>query len=557
MAMSDPAEFLLTVRGLKVAYRTRDRTTEAVRGVDLDVRPGEVVALVGESGSGKSTIAHAIMGMLAPTAKIVAGTIGFDGEELTGLSERGYRDLRGHKLGWVPQDPMVALNPSHRIGRQVAEPLIIHGLASKIEAQAKAIDALVRVGLNHPEMRAEQFPHELSGGMRQRALIASALICGPSLIIADEPTTALDVTVQKLILDDIASLAASSGTAVLIITHDLAVAADRANRIVVLRHGLVVETGSASDVLENPQDAYTRLLLESAPSLSAGRRRHAVTDITVRPLSHPSSVASRPPLVSVEDVVKDFDIADAAGTRSSFRAVDHVSLSIAPGETLGLVGESGSGKSTLARIILGLVKPDSGGVSFDGRDLAELTAAQERGRRQRVQPIYQNPFSSLNPRLSVAEIVGEPLAGFGLGDRHWRRRRTFELLDQVGLPQAFSDRLPSELSGGQRQRVAIARALAPEPALVVCDEPVSALDVSIQAQVLDLLAALQHRHGLAYLFISHDLAVVRQVSDRVGVMKDGKILEMASADEVFHAPKHAYTRLLLDSIPGRKLAVAS
>ncbi|MCB4770443.1 ABC transporter ATP-binding protein [Ancylobacter sp. Lp-2] len=553
--MTDTSNLLLAVRGLKVAYRTRDRVIEAVRGVDIDVRRGEVVALVGESGSGKSTIAHAIMGMLPPAASITAGTVTFDGEDLTRLSERAYRRLRGQRLGWVPQDPMVALNPSHRVGRQVAEPLLIHRLASKAEAKTRAIEALGRVGLGQPEIRAEQFPHELSGGMRQRALIAGALICGPALIVADEPTTALDVTVQKRILDDIGALAASSGTAVLIITHDLAVAADRADRIVVLRHGTVMEEGDARDVLRNPQDAYTRLLLASAPSLSSGRRRHATSHPAagaVRPLPDP-----RPPLVAVENVTKDFAVSDAGGHRGTFRAVDGVSLAIAPGETLGLVGESGSGKSTLARIVLGLVQPTSGEAKFEGRALAGLSAAEERERRRQVQPVYQNPFSSLNPRLTVAEIVGEPLAGFRLGDREWRRRRTLELLDQVGLPHAFAERLPAELSGGQRQRVAIARALAPEPALVVCDEPVSALDVSIQAQVLDLLAELQHRHGLAYLFISHDLAVVRQVSDRVGVMKDGRIVELDTADEVFRAPKHPYTRLLLDSIPGRRLAEAS
>ncbi|MFK8250054.1 dipeptide ABC transporter ATP-binding protein [Ancylobacter terrae] len=556
--MTSESDILLSIRGLRVAYRTRDRVNEAVKGVDIEVRRGEVVALVGESGSGKSTIAHAVMGMLPATAAITAGEISFDGDALTRLSEKDYRRLRGHRLGWVPQDPMVALNPSHRIGRQVAEPLLIHRLAGKAEAKAKAVEALGRVGLNQPALRAEQFPHELSGGMRQRALIAGALICDPALIIADEPTTALDVTVQKRILDDIGVLAASFGTAVLIITHDLAVAADRADRIVVLRHGEVVEAGSAREVLGHPRDDYTKLLLASAPSLAAGRRRHAAaasgapTTGEVLPLA-----AARAPLVAVEGVSKDFTLGDAAGHRSTFRAVDGVSLAIAPGQTVGLVGESGSGKSTLARIILGLVAPTSGDVRFEGRPIGELSRTEERQRRRRVQPIYQNPYSSLNPRLSIAEIVGEPLAGFRLGDRGWRHRRTLELLDQVGLPQSFAERLPAELSGGQRQRVAIARALAPEPALVICDEPVSALDVSIQAQVLDLLAELQRRHGLAYLFISHDLAVVRQVSDSVGVMKDGRIVEFGSADQIFQRPQHAYTRLLLDSIPGRSLAEAS
>lgn len=553
--MTGESDILLSIRGLRVAYRTRDRLTEAIKGVDIEVRRGEVVALVGESGSGKSTIAHAVMGMLPPAAAITSGEIDFDGDALTRLSEKDYRRLRGRRLGWVPQDPMVALNPSHRIGRQVAEPLLIHSLARKAEAKARAVEALGRVGLNQPTLRAEQFPHELSGGMRQRALIAGALICDPTLIIADEPTTALDVTVQKRILDDIGALAASTGTAVLIITHDLAVAADRAHRIVVLRHGEVVETGTARDVLGNPRDAYTKLLLASAPSLAAGRRRHALPEpaATGEVVPLPTAV----PLVSLENVSKDFTLGDAAGHRSTFRAVDDVTLSIAPGQTIGLVGESGSGKSTLARIILGLVAPTSGKVRFEGRPIGELSRTEERQRRRRVQPIYQNPYSSLNPRLSIAEIVGEPLAGFRLGDRTWRRRRTLELLDQVGLPQSFAERLPAELSGGQRQRVAIARALAPEPALVICDEPVSALDVSIQAQVLDLLAELQHRHGLAYLFISHDLAVVRQVSDSVGVMKDGRIVEFGSADQIFHRPQHAYTRLLLDSIPGRSLAEAS
>ncbi len=547
---------ILALTDLAISYQGRGRTTKAVEGVTLSVNRGEIVALVGESGSGKSTIAHAIMGMLPPTAGIRAGAIQFDGRTITGLSESEYRRLRGRRLGWIPQDPMVALNPSQRVGRQVAEPLLIHGLASKTEARARAVDALDRAGLSRPALRATQFPHELSGGMRQRALIAGALICGPDLLIADEPTTALDVTVQKRILDDIAALVAASGTAVLLITHDLGVAADRADRIIVLRQGRIVEEGPTSQVLANPRQAYTRLLIDSAPGLSPRahlhKRRGGWRDDSVTSL-HAGAVT----IASVENVSKDYVVTDAKGRRETFRAVDAISLAVSQGETLGLVGESGSGKSTLLRMFLGLVKPTAGAALYEGRRLDQLSAAEERSRRQRVQPVYQNPYSSLNPRMTIAEIVGEHLAGFRLGDRRGQQRRVMELLDQVGLPQAFHDRFPVELSGGQRQRVAIARALAPEPRLLLCDEPVSALDVSIQAQILELLAELQRRHGLAYLFVSHDLAVVRQVSDRVAVMREGKLVEIGPADAVFRAPQHPYTQLLLDSIPGRRLAAAS
>jgi len=530
-------ETLLTIRGLEVAYRARGADIAAVRGIDLDVAPGEIVALVGESGSGKSTVARAILGMLSDNARITAGSIRFDGIETTTLDEAGARALRGHAIGWVPQDPMVTLNPLHRVGRQATEPLAIHRLVPRRHLRGRAVELLAKVGLSRPAQRARQFPHELSGGMRQRVLIAGALAAGPRLIIADEPTTALDVTVQQRILDDIQALAASSGTAVLIITHDLAVAADRADRVVVLRDGVVVEQGRAAEVLGRPRDPYTRLLIAAAPSLGAGRRRRGA------PAIHTGT-----PIVEVAGLGRDF-----TGTR----AVDDVGFAIAPGETLGLVGESGSGKSTVARLVLGLTRPSQGTVRFDGRDIGGLDATERRLFRQQAQMVYQGAYASLNPRMTIAEIVAEPLRGFRIGTAAEWRPRALRLLEDVGLDRRFVDRFPAELSGGQRQRVAIARALASRPRLIVCDEPVSALDVSVQAQILDLFADLQARYGLAYLFISHDLAVIRQVADQVGVMKDGRLVEYGAAADVFQRPQHDYTRLLLGAIPGSRAATAA
>ncbi len=530
-------ETLLTIRGLEVAYRARGTDIPAVRGIDFDVAPGEIVALVGESGSGKSTVARAILGMLSDNARITAGTIHFDGIETTALDEADARSLRGHAIGWVPQDPMVTLNPLHRVGRQATEALAIHRLSPRRDLRGRAVELLAKVGLSRPALRARQFPHELSGGMRQRVLIAGALAAEPRLIIADEPTTALDVTVQQRILDDIQALAASSGTAVLIITHDLAVAADRADRVVVLRDGVVVEQGRTAEVLGRPRDPYTRLLIAAAPSLAAGRRRQGAP-----------AIRTGTPIVEVSGLGRDF-----AGTR----AVDDVGFAIAPGETLGLVGESGSGKSTVARLVLGLTRPSQGAVRFDGRDIAGLDAAERRLFRQQAQMIYQGAYASLNPRMTIAESVAEPLRGFRIGSAAERRPRALRLLEDVGLDRRFADRYPAELSGGQRQRVAIARALASRPRLIVCDEPVSALDVSVQAQILDLFAELQARYGLAYLFISHDLAVIRQVADQVGVMKDGRLVEYGDAADVFQRPRHDYTRLLLGAIPGGRAAAAA
>ncbi|WP_240746716.1 dipeptide ABC transporter ATP-binding protein [Cryptosporangium phraense] len=523
---------LLEVSGLTVSYRTRRGTVPAVQNVDLDVRPGEVVAMVGESGSGKSTTAHALVRLLASNGHIDAGRVRFGDEDLTAISERGLRAVRGAQIGLIPQDPSVSLNPVKRVGEQVAEVLRIHRLADRRKAALDAIDVLERAGLPEPAMRARQYPHELSGGMRQRALIAVAIAANPRLIIADEPTSALDVTVQRVILDHLQHLTEQAGTAVLLVTHDLGVAADRAHRIVVMSQGRVVEAGPTAEILRNPQHAYTQQLLASAPSLATAHAR-------VAPVSGAAS-----PLVEARNLVKEFRL---PGGRT-LRAVDDVSFTVQRGRTLALVGESGSGKSTTARLVLRLADPTAGSVVFDGTDVTTARGAAIRALRRRAQLVYQNPYASLDPRFSIEEVVAEPLRVFRVGDRAARVRN---LLERVALPASIVDRRPAELSGGQRQRVAIARALALSPDLVVCDEPVSALDVSVQSQVLDLLVELQAATGVAYLFISHDLAVVRQIAHEVAVMQDGRIVETGTTSELFERPGHEYTKQLLAAIPGR------
>ncbi|ABS02430.1 dipeptide ABC transporter ATP-binding protein [Kineococcus radiotolerans] len=545
--MSTP---LLQVEDLRISYAGRDGRREVVHGASFDVHPGEVVAVVGESGSGKSTTAHAVVGLLPGNGSVDSGSVLLEGDELVGLGEGAWRRVRGARIGLVPQDPTLSLNPVERIGDQVAEALHVHGLARGAAARARAVDLLTAAGLPDAALRARQYPTELSGGMRQRVLIAIGLAAGPRLLVADEPTSALDVTVQRQVLDHLEALTRDAGTAVLLITHDLAVAADRASRVVVMSGGEVVEVGTAHQVLTRPRHPYTASLLASAPSLSSAR-------ITARPRPRtappeppePPAPRASGPLVQVRDLVKEFPLPGRGRTQT---AVAGVSFDVARGETLALVGESGSGKTTTARLVLGLERPTSGEVRFDGEPTAGLRGAAWRELRRRVQLVYQNPYASLDPRVAVGETVAEPLRAFGIGDRASRRRRAASLLDQVRLPAGLLERRPAELSGGQRQRVAIARALALEPELVVCDEPVSALDVSVQAQILELLVQLQADHGLSYLFISHDLAVVRQVSDRVGVVRRGELVELGPTDEVFSRPRHEYTVELLEAIPGRR-----
>ncbi|MEU4600033.1 ABC transporter ATP-binding protein [Nocardia sp. NPDC023988] len=517
---------LLRVEDLRITYQSGAGPVAALRGASIEVAPGEVVALVGESGSGKSTLAHAVIGLLGDSARIDSGRIEFAGEHVDPEDEKSLRRLRGLRVGFVPQDPGLSLNPVLRVGEQVAEALLVHRLADRRTARLRALDLLEEVGLDRPEQRARQYPHELSGGQRQRVLIAIALACGPELIIADEPTSALDATVARQVLDRLAERIAARGTAVLLITHDLAVAAERADRLVVLEGGEVVESGPIAQVLAHPAHPYTRRLLAASPALAPTPFR-------------PARARAATPLLSVHALHKRFH-------EAGITAVDNVEFSLDRGETLALVGESGSGKSTTARIALRLTDADSGTVTFDGHDLTGARRKRLRALRRRFQVVYQNPYSSLDPRWDVGDIIAEPLRAFGIDDRPQRVR---ELLDQVALPTDFTRRKPAELSGGQRQRVAIARALALRPDLLVLDEPVSALDASVQAQILDLLDGLQSELDLGYLFISHDLAVVRRISDRVAVMRHGRIVETGPTASLFTAPQHPYTRELLAAIP--------
>ncbi len=538
------------VRDLEVRY---GQAEPAVRGISLEVLPGEVVAVVGESGSGKSTTASALLGLLPTGGRVTAGSIEVAGQDVTGAPERVLRPLRGRFVALVPQDPMVGLNPTRRIGRQIAEAVRLRGVP-RPSVDAEVLEALEQAGIDDPALRARQYPHELSGGLRQRALIALALAGHPRLLIADEPTSALDVTVQRRILDHLEHLVRERGIALLIITHDLAVAADRADRVLVMQDGRVVEEGRPAEVLVAPRAAYTRRLIAAAPGLGA---RPVVT--VPSPAGETGAVqagaqepAAEPAVLRLTGVTVDFP----QPRRAPLRALDGVDLAVPRGQTLAVVGESGSGKTTALRVALGLQAAGAGRVEIDGLDLTGASWRRWRPVRRRVQLVHQNPFAALDPRFTVLRCVTEPLVSFGIGDRRSRLDRARELLDRVGLPAAHLSRLPAELSGGQRQRVAIARALAVEPDLVALDEPVSALDVSVQAQILDLLAELQRDLGVSYLLVSHDLAVVRDVAHRIAVLHRGRLVEQGPTAAVLAAPAAAHTRDLLDAVPGRRAARA-
>ncbi|MEV0947374.1 ABC transporter ATP-binding protein [Rhodococcus sp. NPDC049939] len=561
---------LLEIRDLEVSFESHSGSVPAVRGVSLTVYPGQTVAIVGESGSGKSTTAHAIINLLPGTGKVTGGQIHFEGRDLTGISEREFVALRGRNIGLVPQDPMSNLNPVWKVGFQIEEALKANGVTKGKAAKTRAAELLEEAGLPDAENRLGQYPHEFSGGMRQRALIAVGLAARPQLLIADEPTSALDVTVQRQILDHLDGLTNELGTAVLLITHDLGLAAERAEHLVVMSKGQVVESGPALEILQRPRHPYTQKLVAAAPSLASQRRSSSLARADIR--EHSLEVvdeAERHGEIGVQfgratdDVLvvtglnKAFKIRHGLRRTSELKAVDDVSFSVRRGTTTAIVGESGSGKSTVAQMVLGLAAPTSGNVVFDGKDVATLDRRETLAFRRRVQPIFQNPYGTLDPMYSIFRTIEEPLRTHKVGTKAEREARVRDLLDKVALPASVMRRFPNELSGGQRQRVAIARALALQPEMVVCDEAVSALDVLVQDQILTLLNDLQAELGLTYLFITHDLAVVRQIADDVLVMSAGAIVEKATTDEVFSSPKEDYTRKLLEAIPGGSIRLGA
>ncbi|AOI90727.1 dipeptide ABC transporter ATP-binding protein [Burkholderia pseudomultivorans] len=536
---------LVQLEGLTIGFRGPRGTKPVVGPLDLRVHAGECVALVGESGSGKSVTARSLVGLNGPHAVIDAARFEIAGVDARRHRERDWRAIRGRRIGYVLQDALVSLDPLWRVRDLVAEAL--HDTRRR-DVRARSAELLRTVGIDDPERRLPQYPHQLSGGLRQRVLIGTAIAGGASLLIADEPTTALDMTVQRQILS-LLRARRDAGDAVLLISHDLAVVAELADRVLVMQAGQVVEQGLARDVLAAPAHPYTRQLLAAIPTpasrgfrLATAERAAATSTAPARIPLPPKRIDAGAPVLAVDTVTKHYGDPDAPA------AVDRVSFALARGETLGIVGESGSGKSTVARIVLGLVEPDSGTVTLDGEPWSGVPEAARRARRARLRLIAQDPYSSFDPRYPVGRIIGESLDAIGIrGDA--QRRRVLQLLDEVRLGAACIDRYPRELSGGQRQRVAIARAFASNPALLVADEPVSALDVSIQAQVLDLLADLQAEHRTAMLFISHDLGVVHHVADRILVMRRGRVVEGGPVEQVFDAPSHPYTASLLDALP--------
>ncbi len=527
---------LLSVDGLEVRFGD---DAPAVSDVELSVHSGQTVAIVGESGSGKSTTAAAILGLLTPGGRITAGRIVFDGIDLASADPGRLRSIRGSGIGYVPQDPATNLNPVWKVGFQIREALRANAIS---DVRQRSLRLLDDAGMPDPSTQARRYPHQLSGGMCQRALIAIGLAGRPRLLIADEPTSALDVTVQRQVLDHLQQLAAELGIAVLLITHDLALAGERAEQLVVMRRGRVVETGAAQSILSVPQHVYTRALVAAAPTSTRPRSGNGAA------AKHAD--ADERDLLVASDLTKVYRSSHGKPWRKAeFRAVDSVSFHLRKATTLAIVGESGSGKSTLARMALGLLAPTSGTVTFGGRDVAALNRRDSLAFRRRVQPVFQNPYSSLDPMYTVFRAIEEPLRIHRVGNRQERRAAVRDLVEQVALPSSLLDRRPRELSGGQRQRVAIARALALRPEVLVCDEAVSALDVLVQAQILELLAELKEALGLSYLFISHDLAVIRQIADEVLVMQAGRVVEHAPTEEVFNQPQHDYTRQLLAAIP--------
>ncbi|KZE53283.1 ABC transporter ATP-binding protein [Rossellomorea marisflavi] len=528
-------ESILKVDNLHISFQSKEEEFDAVRGVSFEVKKGETLGIVGESGSGKSVTARSIMRLLpSPPSYMKEGEITFLGENLAEKTEKEMESIRGRDIGMIFQDPMTSLNPTIRIGNQIAESLMKHQDLSREQAKKEAIDILKQVGIRNSEERYSQYPHEFSGGMRQRVMIAIALACRPTLLIADEPTTALDVTIQKQILNVMKHMQERFGTSIILITHDLGVVAGMCDSVVVMKEGEIVERGTTEEIFASPRHPYTKKLLNALPRLDEPKK------------SKKDPSPDKPPLLDVSSLRQHFDL----GKGHTLKAVDDISFFIREGETLGLVGESGSGKSTTGRAILRLNEPTGGVVTYEGMSVNGMTKREMKAMRRHMQMIFQDPYASLNPRFKVMDIIGQALDIHGLcKTKQDRKRRVEELLEMVGLQASHAKRYPHEFSGGQRQRIGIARALAVEPKFIVCDEPLSALDVSIQAQIVDLLQDLQKRLGLTYLFIAHDLSMVKHISDRVAVMYAGKIVELAESEELYANPQHPYTKSLLSAIP--------
>jgi peptide/nickel transport system ATP-binding protein len=567
-----PGEPLLEIDDLRVSFRTQSGGDfEAVRGVSFTVNQGETVAIVGESGSGKSTTATAVIDLLAGNGKVTGGSAKMLGVDLTKLSDKQMQSVRGRVIGYVPQDPMSNLNPVWSVGFQVEEAIKANNpKLSRGDVKRRAIEVLKEAGLGDADKRMKQYPHQFSGGMRQRVLIGIGLSSRPRLLVADEPTSALDVTVQRVILDHLQTLTRDYGTSVLLITHDLGLAAERAEKLVVMYRGQVVEAGPSKEILADPRHPYTQRLVAAAPSLASrriqsqkspshvdtsvrvaeGAQTAAIDQIELAAERREAQAADAKPLITFENVTKVYKIRQGGFTSIDLKAVDDISFSIPKGTTTALVGESGSGKSTASKLLLNLEPVTSGTITVDGQDVSKLRGKELLRFRRRVQPVFQDPYGSLNPMHNIESIIAEPLLTHGIGNSRERARAVRELLEQVALPQSTAGRYPNELSGGQRQRIAVARALALKPDIIVLDEAVSALDVLVQGQILNLLTDLQAELGLTYLFVTHDLAVVRLVADNVCVMEKGRLVETGTTDEIFDAPREDYTRRLLDAIPG-------
>lgn len=562
---------LLSIKNMRVEFPSRRGHVVAVHTLDLTLEAGEILGVVGESGAGKSTIGNAVIGLLEPPGKMSAGEIRLSGERIDTLDQAALRKIRGRRIGMIFQDPLTSLDPLKTVRKQLVDTIVQHLPLDEKAALARAIDLLASVGIPDPDIRIEQYPHQFSGGMRQRVVIALALSADPDLVIADEPTTALDVSVQAQILDLLKKLCRERNMGMILITHDMGVITETADRVMVMYRGRVMETGETRKIMESPTHDYTRSLISAVPR--PDRRLHRfplvtyIEDAEVRPegldlATHwlgrrkddtPDKGSMDAPLLDIENLSMRFIVRNAffEKNRLYLDAVKDVSFSTREGEVFGLVGESGSGKSTIARLITGIYPPSGGAVRFAGHDLTAFkTRAEAAPLRRQMQMIFQDPFSSLNPRMRVGDIVAEPIHFHKMASSKAEADKIVrDLLDVVGLGKAAAVKFPHEFSGGQRQRISIARALASRPRFLVCDEPTSALDVSIQAQVLNLLKDLQSELNLTMLFISHDLPVIRQICDRVGVMRHGTLLEVAETETLFEAPRHAYTRHLLDLMP--------